>query len=360
MHNSFSSFLTLPPSSKKEGSNDVISDIILSSRIRLARNLKEHPFPGWSEALQREVILGEVSSSIEKIPSLNSGFFTTMEELSAGEKQVLVERRLISRELAARNQGCAVAISEDMSISLMINEEDHLRLQVISPALCLSEAWEKALSVEKNLGETLEFAYSEQIGFLTSCLSNEGTGMRASIMMHLPALVFTGNMPTINNALQALGLSLRGLFGEGSSSDGNIFQISNQKTLGKSEKDIISLLEETTLYIVKQEISARETIHQTQPLWLSLEDKITRAFGLLSHARCMDTNEALNLISLITLGSKYKLLSIPENISFEALLLMIQSGYVRQHYPEDQANEPWKREILRAHLLRNFMKDCYL
>ena len=220
------------------------SDIIVSTRVRLARNLEKYPFPNTLNDEGKKKVTDELKSAILDSGSTlaNSFSYKGMDELSANEKQMLSEKHLISVEMAKRDKG-GVLVSEDENMSIMLLEEDHLRLQVILGGFRLKEAWELADKVDNVIEENVNYAFSEEFGYLTTCPTNTGTGMRASVMMHLPALTMTNNISRIISSASKLGLTVRGLYGEGSKAYGNLYQVSNQVTLGISEEEIISNLE---------------------------------------------------------------------------------------------------------------------
>src|ERR1700722_8727490 len=216
--------------------------IVVSSRVRLARNLKSFSFPGWAKKHERLQILETVKPQVEALPEMNDAFSVYSQDLSALEKQVLVERHLISREHAAKGVGSAVVMNRRQTLSIMINEEDHLRMQSIRSGLQLKQAFKLVDKVDSALEGTLEFAYDQRLGYLTACPTNVGTGMRASAMLHLPGLVLSELINQVIQAVSKIGLAVRGLYGEGTEAMGNLFQISNQTTLGEKEDEIISRL----------------------------------------------------------------------------------------------------------------------
>ena len=227
--------------------------VVLSTRIRLARNLASVPFPGRANSSQRSDVLTKCQQIISQLPQMKDGIFFAIQSLSDLEKQTLVERHLISRELCDGTEGAGVYIKKDQSCSVMINEEDHLRIQVLQPGLEFEKVWKRADELDSKIESLVNYAYDCELGFLTACPTNLGTGLRASAMMHLPGLVMSKNMDKVINAVNQLGIAVRGLFGEGSDASGSIFQISNQQTLGESEGAIIDRLNETLKNIVRQE-----------------------------------------------------------------------------------------------------------
>ncbi|HQF40347.1 MAG TPA: protein arginine kinase [Opitutaceae bacterium] len=327
--------------------------IVLMTRVRLARNLSRFPFTGWAKEAQRSDILAECTAAVRALPQMKKGIAFTMEELSDHEKQLLVERHLISRELSASKAGSGVVISRDCTCSIMVNEEDHLRMQVIKPGFQLKRVWKTMNAVDSALEESLDYAFDTELGYLTACPTNLGTGLRASAMMHLPALVITGQMDKIVRALNQLGLVVRGLHGEGTDASGSIFQISNQTTLGESEAAIIDRLHNVLTTVFRQEMNAREKLLEAEPV--KLFDKIGRAYGLLQNARLVTSAEALNLLSLLRLG--VDLGGFPEALRVVTNRLIILSQPAHIQHSTDAEADPAQRDILRAELLRKALAD---
>jgi protein arginine kinase len=327
--------------------------IVLMTRVRLARNLSRFPFTGWAKEAQRSDILAECIEAVRALPQMKKGTVFSMEELSDHEKQLLVERHLISRELSASKAGSGVVISRDCTCSIMVNEEDHLRMQVIKPGFQLKRVWKTMNAVDTALEERLDYAFSSDLGYLTACPTNLGTGLRASAMMHLPALVITGQMDKIVRAVNQLGLVVRGLHGEGTDASGSIFQISNQTTLGESEEAIIERLHNVLTTVFRQEMNAREKLLDAEPT--KLFDKIGRAYGLLQNAHLLTSAEALNLLSLIRLG--IDLGGFPETcrVVINRLFILSQPAHI-QHSSENEA-DPVQRDVLRASQLRAAFAD---
>ena len=214
--------------------------IVISSRVRLARNLKQRAFPGWAKKAERTSVLELIKPRVEELPEMQDSFSELLQDLSALEKQVLVERHLISREHAAKSIGSAVIMNRRQTLSIMINEEDHLRMQSIRSGLQLKSAFKLVDKVDSTLESKLDFAYDPKLGYLTACPTNVGTGMRASAMLHLPGLVLSDMINQVIQAVNKIGLAVRGLYGEGTEAMGNLFQISNQTTLGEKEDEIVS------------------------------------------------------------------------------------------------------------------------
>ena len=282
--------------------------IVVSSRLRLARNLRNRAFPGWAKKAERSAILELIRPQVEGLPEMQDAFSESLQDLSALEKQVLVERHLISREHAVKAAGSAVIMNRRQTLSIMINEEDHLRLQLMRSGLQLKQAYKLLDKIDTALESELEFAYDPKLGYLTACPTNVGTGMRASAMLHLPGLVLSELINQVVQAVSKIGLAVRGLYGEGTEAMGNLFQISNQTTLGEKEEEIIARLSKVIETIIEKEHDARQVLIQRKSNTLS--DQIGRAYGVLTYAHAMSSKEALNLLSIIKLGIVLGLTSV--------------------------------------------------
>lgn len=324
-------------------------DIVVSSRVRLARNLRDKPFPGWAKKAERLEILKSLRPAVEGLPEMAHSFSEALEALSPMEKQVLVERHLISREHAAKGVGSAVVMNLDQTLSVMINEEDHLRMQAILTGLQLEKVYELIRKADEELEQTLDFAFHDRLGYLTACPSNVGTGMRASTMLHLPALVMSDQMGKIINSVNKIGLVVRGLHGEGTEAMGNLFQVSNQTTLGETEEEIIARLNKVILQIIEHEKNARKMLVTGRPV--TLLDQIGRAFGILGHAHSMTSKEALNLLSIIKLGVDLGLFPADYLPQIDALFIETQPAHL-QKSAGTQKLDPGQRDTLRAARIR--------
>jgi protein arginine kinase len=277
-----------------------VSDIVMSSRIRLARNLEKLPFATRSTKASQAEVLRVVKQGIEQTPSFPKPLLFQMDELDEVDRQFLVERHLVSREHASLPDHRAVAIGQGEVVSIMINEEDHLRIQAMQSGLNLRDAWKIIDTLDDELAEVIPYAYSIDWGYLTCCLTNTGTGMRASIMVHLPALVITKQINKVLHAITKLGLTARGLYGEGTEASGNFFQISNQVALGRTEVELVENIERILKQVIDHELTAREGLLSNNRL--QLEDRIWRAYGILRHAQTISSGETLDLLSAVRLG----------------------------------------------------------
>src|SRR5471032_2130204 len=282
------------------------ADIVISSRIRLARNLSSFPFTNRANTHQKAEIEQYLKAQLEKLAFDPHLVYLTVAPLSLLDRQLLVERQLISRELANSEGPRGVAVAPNEIISVMVNEEDHIRLQVIRSGFSLDEAWQDADRLDDKLEERVPYAFNEELGYLTACPTNVGTGLRASVMLHLPALVLIKQIEKVFRALQKINLAVRGLYGEGSRASGDFYQISNQVTLGKSETTIINEIRDVIPQIIAYERQARQTlIRDSRPAVL---DRVQRAFGTLKSAAMMTSEETMDLLSSVRLGVNLSLI----------------------------------------------------
>ncbi|MCX6956770.1 MAG: protein arginine kinase [Verrucomicrobia bacterium] len=323
--------------------------IVLMTRIRLARNLAGRSFPGWAKPAQREEILTACRNAVAATSPMKRSLNITVGELTDLEKQILVERHLISRELSGAKSGAGVIISKDQAFSVMVNEEDHLRIQVLRSGFQLKKAWNAITDLDSALEEHLDYAFSPTLGYLTACPTNLGTAMRASAMMHLPALVISNQMEKVVRAVNQLGMVVRGLFGEGSDASGSIFQISNQTTLGESEEEIIKRLHSVLQSIIEHELNAREKLLEADAG--KLFDKVGRAYGILQNSHVLSSGEAMNLLSLIRLGIDLAVFPDASRCVIDRLFIEAQPGHL-QHAQKGEF-EPGQRDLLRATRLRS-------
>ena len=322
--------------------------IVLTSRVRLARNLKDTPFPGRASKQQREDHLQAIQPVVEALPPMKKGFASDLVSLEDLDRQLLVERHLISRELAKKKQGAAFVLSKDETCSIMINEEDHLRMQVILPGLQIKEAWKAVNKLDTLLEDKLPIAFSGRYGFLTACPTNTGTGIRVSAMLHLPGLVIAEHMQQTITAVNKLGLAVRGLYGEGTEALGNVFQISNQMTLGETENDIIERLNKVVVQIIENEENARAKLLESNPEMLF--NNIGRAYGILTNAHVISSKEAKNLLSLLRLGLDLGYFPDMDPEVVDELFIVTEPGHIQ--FKEAKKMSPEERDIMRATQLR--------
>lgn len=323
-------------------------DVVCSTRVRLARNLKQFPFPAKATVPQREAVEQKVRDALLSGNSILSKEFrfVPLENASEEEAVSLVERHIVSPEFISDRRGKAVLISDDESISIMINEEDHLRIQVLREGFSLKEAAETADRIDTLLSETLDFAYDPEFGYLTQCPTNLGTGMRASVMLHLPALTENGAMPRIASNLSKLGLTIRGTYGEGSKSVGGLYQLSNQITLGLSENEAIENLRSITVQLMEEERKARSQMAQD----VAWQDKIDRAAGILKTARVLSSSECMELLSYVRFGISVGILQGVTTEELNGLMVEVQPGTLMAKAGKQLDQN--QRDVLRATKVR--------
>lgn len=326
------------------------SDIVISSRIRIARNLQQYPFPMLADNQQSKEVLEKIEKVMnnEDFQTISSFTYIPLSDINELEKKVLVEKHLISPALANESRNGAVILSDNESISIMTNEEDHLRIQCLCLGFQIKEAWAMANGVDDIFESQLEYAFDEYKGYLTSCPTNVGTGIRASVMIHLPALVLTQQINRILSAITQVGLAVRGIFGEGSEAAGNMFQISNQITLGQSEEEIIENLYSVVRQIIEHERSARSKLFMDSEDWIT--DRVNRSYGILSYAVIMDSKEAAQRLSDVRLGCDLGIIKGVSPDVLNELLVMTQPGFLQQNAGGKLSTD--KRDIRRAELIR--------
>ncbi len=324
-------------------------DVVLSTRIRLARNLDEYPFPSRLDVAGKNKVNSLVKSALFENDSKDFSYIE-MKDLSRRQAVSLAERHLISPEFAAKKDGSALMLSGDESVSIMLCEEDHIRLQVMKAGLALEEAFDIADKLDSLLDSRLNYAFDERIGYLTACPTNLGTAMRASVMLHLPALTRCGQISRLANTVSKLGLTIRGAYGEGSRSSGDIYQISNQITLGITEETAIANLKSIVLQLVGQERTAAAKMVKNA----ADEDKIFRAYGILKNARLLSTEEFMELASLVRLGAARGILDVSiEKIN--ELIVNMQPATVSA--ANENADTAAARDAVRATAVREALAD---
>ena len=318
------------------------SDVVLSTRIRLARNLADYPFPARLDTKSRIAVNEIVRDAVPAAAGLK---YIEMKTLTQAQIVSLAERHLISPEFASSTDGRALLLSDSEEISVMLQEEDHIRLQVMKPGLSLAEAYAEADRLDSAINEHVKFAFDERLGYLTECPTNLGTGMRASVMLHLPALTALGRMNTLASTVSKLGLTIRGAYGEGSASMGDLYQLSNQVTLGITEKGAIENLKTIVLQLASQERAARAELLKNA----ETEDMIYRAYGVLKSARLLGTKEFMQLASRVRMGAVGGLLGVDPKLLNELMVSMQPASLNAQAGKILDARE---RDILRAKTVR--------
>jgi protein arginine kinase len=327
-----------------------LSDIVISSRIRLARNIEGIPFPSRADQVELKNIFDLSQQVIEKSSLFKDYNLLLLDELTTLERQFLVEKHLISIYHALKKQlyqGCI--FNQRETLSIMINEEDHFRIQYLLSGLQLNEIWKLINKIDDEIEKIVTYAFSGKEGYLTSCPTNVGTGMRASVMLHLPALAMVGGINDILKAISKIGYVVRGFYGEGTEVMGNLFQVSNQITLGLSEEEIIDNLEKVNQQIISQEQKVRNDLLSNSKS--QLEDQMWRAYGVLSSARIISSVEAMELLSKLRFGVELGIISHPNLATLNKLMLFIQPAYLQMLAGKDL--DPFTRDLQRAILIRN-------
>ena len=325
------------------------SDIVLSTRVRLARNVAGRPFCSRLRPDERQDLEAHLKAAILKALDARGATWFELADMPEIDRRCLVERHLISRELAAGDGQRGVAIDAAQQVAVMANEEDHIRLQVIFCGLQLQEAWQEADSIDNRLEEHLTYAYSPTLGYLTACPTNVGTGMRASVMLHLPSLVLTKQIEKVFRAVARMRLVVRGLYGEGTQATGDICQISNQASLGRSEAEILKTLGAVITQIIAYEQQARDVLAGESPA--ALDDRVFRAWGLLTHARIISSEETLTLLSAVRLGVHMGRLKGIDIGTVNDLFLLTRPGHI-QKIRGAALSEP-ERDAARADYIRS-------
>jgi protein arginine kinase len=324
------------------------SEIVMSSRIRLARNLDRIPFPNQADKIQSQEVLDKVREAVGEINLLKNSLFLELANLDNVDKQFLIERHLMSHEHAMKPNNKGLVISDEEIISIMVNEEDHLRIQVMRSGLDLNDTWEIIDQLDNYLAEKLNFAFLPEWGYLTACPTNTGTGMRGSVMLHLPALVMTKQINKVLAAIAKLSFTTRGLYGEGTQASGNFFQISNQVSLGHSEIEILENLKGLIKQIIDQEGQARQALlSQSREV---LEDRIWRAAGTLRSAYIISSQETIELLSMLRLGVDLGIVKDINRSLINELFIITQPAHLQKIEGKKQGAP--ERDAKRAKLIR--------
>ena len=344
-------FLITPAeSARQHGPHD---RIVMSSRVRLARNIRDAAFPGWAKKPERVRVLDLIRPAVESLPEMKDSFSEAMDNLSTLDKQILVERHLISREHAAKSAGSGLVLNREETFCVMINEEDHLRMQALLPGLQIRKVWDAIDHVDSELEKKLDYAFNNELGYLTACPTNLGTGIRVSAMLHLPGLVLSEQINPIIQSVNKLGLAVRGLYGEGTEALGNVFQVSNQMTLGESETGIVERLEKVLSQIIEHEENARQTLLEKKPKMLF--NHIGRAYGILANAHSISSKETMNLLSLMRLGVDTEVFPGTERALVDELFILTQPAHLQNLHSEKLSTE--ERDLLRADMMRERLKN---
>jgi protein arginine kinase len=332
-------------------------DIVISTRIRLARNLEGYAFAGRARDGERLRILSQVQQAMSGMHDLHRGVLLRVDEMPPEDRMLLHERHLVSRELAgldpARPVRSGSAVYLTRGTSVMVNEEDHLRLQALESGLRISHAFNNVLALDTELGERVPYAFHNEFGFLTACPTNAGTGLRASVLIHLPGLVLTKEIAKVLAGLQLVGLTYRGLYGEGSEVVGNFFQISNQTTLGRSESELLDYLTRVVTHVIEREEEARKVL--LRDAGYIIEDKLWRAYGTLRYARSLSFDEVMSYLSSVRLAVGLKLITDLSVYTLNKLLIFSQSAHLA--HAEGRELTTSEANIARAKYVRRILAD---
>jgi protein arginine kinase len=325
--------------------------VVLSSRVRLARNLESYPFPRKCSPETKGEICSKIKNTLEHFACERFNYIN-MENISPVEKASLTEDHLISREFCdGDGKGKLLITDEQNTLSVMVNEEDHLRIQSIMPGLDITGAYEKAVFIDDIIAKGEKIAFDEKLGYLTSCPTNLGTGMRASVMLHLPAITSCGQIKSLVSLMTKIGLTVRGLYGEGSEAEGCLYQVSNQITLGVSEKDAIEKLTSAVSQIVERERQLRETLLSGGGL--DFEDSICRSYGILRYAKKLSSKEFLKLWSDVKFGVESGVIRDIYDINLTRMLVEVMPAHILSKYPE--ASHSSRRDEKRAEIIKNYL-----
>ncbi len=327
------------------------SDVVVSSRIRLARNLSDYPF--ITKAKKED--LENIENKIKEItPSIGYGMkFLKLKDIDDITKMSLVEKHIISPNFALKKEDSgAMLINDDENISIMINEEDHLRIQVLGEGFDIDNLMNLAVEVDEKIEKKVNYAYSQKYGYLTACPTNVGTGLRASVMVHLPALTKTGNIQKILEVINNFGMNIRGVYGEGTKAYGNMYQVSNKQSLGISEKEIIKNLKQIVEKIIEQERLARKILSKET---IELEDEVYRAYGILANCKKISSNEARDLLSSVKLGTDMGIIKELDDLKVNKLLLYTKPANLQKFLGEKI--ESYRRDIKRAEVIKQIIGE---
>ncbi len=335
------------------------ADIVISTRVRLARNIVDFPFLTKAQPRQKtelERLLREkiATAGIAETPTPGAEIlYANLQETAALDRLCLVERHLISKDLASGEGDRGVALGRRETVSIMVNEEDHLRIQVLRSGFQPDEAWAQISEIDDRLERLLNYAFSPQFGYLTACPTNCGTGLRVSVMLHLPALVMTKQIEKVFQAVSKINLAVRGFYGEGTHASGDFYQISNQMTLGRGEADILKQLKDVVPQIIKYERSIRETLVAENKK--TLEDRVWRAYGMLRSARTITSEETMDLLSAVRMGVN---LGLIDNIKIDTVnQLFIQTQPAHLQKLEGRKLDSPERDIARATFIRGRLES---
>jgi len=329
------------------------ADVVLSSRVRLARNVAGCNFPTSADSETKKRVVGYIDSAITRSPLLSGGQYVKAADIDSLDRDFLIERHLISPVFLNGDLTKALLIGPAEQVAVMVNEEDHLRIQALTPGFDVEGACQMAIKYETEIGHYVEFDYDADFGYMTACPTNAGTGMRASVMIHLPGLVLTRDIEKVIQRITRSGLLVRGFYGEGTDVLGNLFQVSNQNTLGVSEEEILTQITRITREIIDNEAAARQTLLDEAADMI--EDKIWRAFGILKYARVLTSDETMNLLSAIRLGHAMKLIDFLSIAQINEMLLLSQPAHLQKYYAQEMDHN--RRDFVRAQMVREKLRN---
>ncbi len=324
------------------------ANIVISTRVRLARNLAGHTFPRAAGGEELYEVIREVYNAIAPSQQLGVALFLDMLRLAKLERKFLVERRLISPPFAETENPAMLVVGANEYLSVMVNEEDHMRVQSIQSGLNVEAAWQQIVQLDDELGESLNYAFTDQFGYLTACPTNTGTGMRVSLFVHLPALAILEEIEKVMKKLAPAEITVRGFYGEGTEVVGNIFQISNQLTLGRTDDSIVKRMEEVGQKLVSLEDDARDRLLDAQAV--TVHDKVYRAIGIMKYARSLSSLELLNLLSYLRLGFDLGIIKAADHSFLNELMVTLQPAHIQKAYRE--MDDDLARDVHRAHVVR--------
>ncbi|HOP07609.1 MAG TPA: protein arginine kinase [candidate division Zixibacteria bacterium] len=330
------------------------SMVVLSTRVRLARNIAGCRYPGSADQETKNRVVGYFDSTRTRSKMLNEGLYFKASDVNQLDRDFLVERHLISPTFLGTDSSKSVYINDEERLSIMVNEEDHLRIQALSPGLDPQGSYNLASRYDKEIGRHLEYDYDQDFGFLTACPTNAGTGMRASVLIHLPGLVLTREIDKVISVITHSGLVVRGFYGEGSDVLGNLFQLSNQNTLGVTEEEIIRQIGRVTGDIIDKEAAARKRLLDEAADMI--EDKIWRAYGILKHARVLTSEEVMNLLSAVRLGHAMQIIDFLSVALINEILLLSQPAHLQKYYGSEMDQN--KRDFVRAQMVREKLRTA--
>lgn len=327
--------------------------IVISSRVRLARNLAGVPFPSWADKEERQGLCRRMKDVFLASKVMSNVVYFEMSRLSAVEKEILKERHLTSNEFVHKGAGSGLVVADQERVAIMVNEEDHLRFQSMSPGLNLWNIWRRIDEIDTETEASVEYAFAPALGYLTACPSNVGTGLRASVMMHLVGLTLMGEVDSVIRGLNRIGVEVRGILGEGTDAFGNMFQISNRTTLGRSEAQIIESLIATCRDLVGHERNARLRLQEQRPAYLL--DHVSRSLGVLMSAHVLTSVEAVNLLSGLRLGVEFEVMRNLSVVQVNRLMLLSQPGHLQKLLGRTVPSE--ERDRLRAVFIRRELRS---